>query len=212
MVKVEGIYRGIEKVGQELLLDERGFEIILGNGRKDRFFDLIDEDMDLSLFIHHANWAVSRKPNGKYTFINLKPQTLIKHFETIISFLSGKVVVELREDLMSDKELRIIQDLRREVPFLLSIDDFGRGASNLDRVISLQPNFVKVDVSLFNTPLGLMKAVELLNHHTRAVLIAEKVENEKIFRMIRGAGMELWQGWYEKELMKKAGSVEVKEK
>ena len=57
MIKIEGIYKGKEKIGRELLLDEQVFDVILGNGKKTRFFDTIDEDIDLSLFAFHANFV-----------------------------------------------------------------------------------------------------------------------------------------------------------
>ena len=197
MVKVEGIYKGFRRIGQEALLDEKGLELLFSNGSKERFFDKIDEEIDLAVFLHHVNWAHTHNLQG-YTFVNIKPSTLIKHHEDIMANLKGKIVLELREDFITDKDLLRLKEIREEYKFLLSLDDVGKGASNIDRIKALKPNFVKVEVQLFDNAKTLFGFVSLLRDIHNCHLIAEKVENDKHFRMIRGAGIEMWQGYYEK--------------
>ena len=202
MVKVEGIYKGLEKIGQEVLLDGKGFELIFGSGKKEKFFESIDEDIDFSLFMHHVNWIQTNRLSG-YSFVNLKPSTLIKYSREILRVIKGKIVVEMREDHMDNRELERIIRIRSDFPFLLSLDDFGRKSSNLDRIAHLNPNFVKIDLSLFSSGRDLVYFVNFLRSYSRSsVLIAEKVENERHYRMIKGAGIKLWQGFYEKSLEK----------
>ena len=201
MVKVEGIYRDTEKIGQEVLTDEKRFEVFMKNGNKDRFFRSIDEDIDFSLFIHHVNWARSSRMRG-YFFINIKPSTLVKYSKEIVHILDGKIVVEIREDFLTDEEVEVIKNLRRDFPFLLSIDDMGRGASNLDRIKELLPNFIKIDIKIIESVSQLTFFVSFLREFApQSILIAEKVETEKDYRMVKGAGIELWQGWYERECL-----------
>ena len=199
MVKVEGIYRGKERFGQEILTDEKSFHVLMGNGNKEKFFQSLDEDIDFSLFIHHVNWA--KKSNlGGFFFINIKPSTLVKYAREVIHVLSGKVVVEIREEVLSDDEIEEIKKLRADFPFLLSIDDMGRGASNLDRVGELSPNFIKLDMKIVKGVAQLTLLVNFLKEFSpSSVLIAEKVETEREYRMVRGAGIKLWQGWYERK-------------
>lgn len=200
MVKVEGIYRGFERVGQEVLLNERGFEVIIGNGRKEKFFERLDEEIDFSLFLHHVKWIRENRIGG-YSFVNIKPSTLLRYREEITLAIDGKIVVEVREDHMSDEEIKELVKFRGNFPFLLSIDDFGRRSSNLDRIAFLKPNFVKVDMTLFRSPKEVIHFVSFLrNYSERSVLIAEKVESEEVFRAVKGAGIDLWQGWYEKKI------------
>ena len=207
MVKIEGIYKGKERIGQELLLDEKWFHMFFGrNGSKERFFEKLDEEVDFSLFLHYTDWIKKVKPSG-FTFINIKPVTLIRFKDRIRNLLEGKVVLEVREDRLSEEEALEIAKIREDFPFLLSVDDFGRGASNLDRVAVLRPNFVKVDISLFSRSKDLVNLVTFLKEYAgkRMVLIAEKVERKEDLRMARGAGIELWQGWYEREWLKHGG-------
>jgi len=201
MVKVEGVYRGFRRIGQELLTDERQFELVMGNGNKEAFFRGINEDIDFSFFLHHLNWAKSQRLRG-YTFINIKPSTLLKYAEEIKELTSfGKVVVEIREDSLESLEMDALVSMREDFPFLLSLDDMGRGASNLDRVMNLHPNFIKVDMKLFRSPSELTIFTSFLKKYApRSVLIAEKVETERELKMARGAGIEIWSGWYERKL------------
>jgi len=200
MVKVEGIYRGGERIGQELLLNERGFELIVGNGNKNKFFDSIDEDIDFSLFLHHIRWAREMNLRG-FIFVNIKPTTLIKYRKEIREIVKGKVVIELREDFVRGELFGEIVNFRKEFPFLLSLDDFGRGSSNLDRVAMLLPNFIKLDMSLVKSVKDLANLVHFLRNFAKGSLfIAEKVEDEKVYRTARSVGIELWQGWYERKL------------
>lgn len=199
-MKVEGIYRDREKIGQEVLTDEKRFEVFMKNGNKERFFRSIDEGIDFSLFIHHVNWAKRSRMRG-YFFINLKPSTLVKYSREIVHVLDRKIVVEIREDFLTDEEVEIIKRLREDFPFLLSIDDMGKGASNLDRVRELLPNFIKLDIKIIGSVSQLTFFVSFLREFApRSILIAEKVETEKDYRMIRGVGIKLWQGWYERQL------------
>ena len=200
MVKVEGVYRDFERVGQEVLLDEKGFELLAGDGKKEKLFEGLDEDIDFSLFLHHVNFVREKGFSG-YTFVNLKPSTLIKYSREIMKVIRGKVVVEIREDHVGDRELEEIKRMRENFPFLLSLDDFGKKSSNLDRVLHLKPNFIKVDVSLFESRLDFLNFVNFLSSYSGgAVLIAERVETKEQFKMVRSAGIRFWQGWFEREL------------
>ncbi len=201
MVKIEGIYKGKERIGQELLADEKHFHVLMGNGNKEKFFQSIGEDIDFSLFMHHVKWA--RESNlGGYFFINVKPSTLVRYVDNIVHILSQKIVIEIREDALEERDIEKIKEIRKDFPFLLSIDDMGRGASNLDRVSELSPNFIKLDMEVIRkTPVShLTLLVNFLRGFApQSVLIAEKVETEQEYRMIKGAGIEIWQGWYERK-------------
>lgn len=200
MVKVEGIYKDLERIGQEILLDERGFELVLGNGKKEKFFERINEDIDFSLFLHHVEW-VKRRALRSYSFINLCPSTLVKYAEDICNSITGKIVIEIREDYVEDKDFEVIVEIRRCCRFLLSLDDFGRKSSNLDRVLMLKPNFIKIDVSLFKNATELFSFTSFLERYARGIImIAEKVETAEMLKKVRSAGIRFWQGWYEKQL------------
>ena len=200
MVKLEGIYRGRTVLGYEVLMEDGAIPLLSNNGTKERLFDTLSPDLDLTLFLHHVNWAKEHLSPDHLVFINLKPQTLIEYADEIVSSIHSRVVIELREDWMSDSELQTLIQIRKDFMFLLSLDDFGRRASNIERVKALLPNFIKVDVSLLPDPPTLFKLVDLLDSLHSCHIIAEKVETEREFKMVRAAGVHLWQGWYERVL------------
>ncbi len=203
MVKLEGIYKRDKKIGHEVLLNEKGLEVFMGNGKKEKFFDGIDEEIDFSLFLHHIRWVRKNRLPG-YSFINIKPSTLVRYKKEIPYAVKGRIVIEIREDHIDSGDIGQIIELRENFPFLLSIDDFGRGSSNLDRIVKLRPNFIKLDMSLFDGLKDLVRFTHFLsNYSSDSILIAEKVENEDLYRISNGAGIPLWQGWYEKKLLKK---------
>lgn len=197
--KLEGVYKNIEKVGQELLCNW----INLPSNYREQFFRATPEDFDLECFMGHLNYTKKHNLQG-FTFINIKPRTLLLYYKEIFAVVDRKVVIELREDWMDKHEVKEIVHIRKHFPFLLSIDDFGTGASNFDRVKELQPNFLKLEFSLFRgSPKDLVHFVGFLKEYTNAILIAEKIETEEDFRLMKSSGLEWWSGYYEKELLKK---------
>ena len=85
--------------------------------------------------------------------------------------------------------------------FLIAIDDFGSGYSNFQRVIDIDPDFIKIDGSLiknienpkfFHTVFAILNFAKSLS----ADLIAEFVENERIFQIVKMIGIEYSQGYF----------------
>ena len=203
MPKVEGIYNGSKLIGWELLCNS--FNLPLQY--RERIFQAIPEDFDLECFFSHLGFA-KRNRLGGFIFVNLKPQTFVKYHEKILSAIDRKVVIELREDWLSPDDLRTLYSIRKNHFFLLSIDDFGIGSSNLDRVGVLYPNFIKIDMRVFRkngrvAVRELVNFVNFLKDYTSAVLVAEKVESYLEWKASRSAGLRIWSGWYEKKLVVK---------
>ena len=203
MVKVEGIYRNLERIGQELLCNW----VDLPTNYREQLFQSIPEDFDIECFYIHLNYARKKNLRG-YTFINIKPQTFIHYWKEILDSIDRRIVIELREDWVTEAQLKKLIEIRESYPFLLSIDDFGRNASNLDRVHALAPDFLKIDVKLFeDRRKELIQFVFFIKNYTEAVLIAERVETEEDYRTVRSAGIELWSGFYEQTLFRSSSGT-----
>jgi len=82
---------------------------------------------------------------------------------------------------------------------LLSIDDFGRRSSNIDRLKLLKPNFIKIEVNMFDR-ISLVNLINFISAYHPCIIIAEKVENEGLLRLARAAGVKYWQGYLERYL------------
>jgi len=198
-MKVEGIFtfENLRKVGFEILWEMEGISL---NGKKEKFFEDISEDIDFEIFKYHVEKIGSSK---LLVFLNVKPSTLVKYKEKIFEMITGKMVIELREDGIDTEMLKELVEIRKNYPFLLSLDDFGRNSSNFDRLKLLNPQFLKIKISFFNRKelVHLITLVKSIN--PKCKLIAEKVETYEDFKIAKALGFDFWQGYLEKNLSEK---------
>ena len=192
----EILYIHLNGNGKKLL----GYELLsspLGKMSNEKLFSVVPDTIDKMIFLSHMNTLRERGiDKGKFFFVNIKPETLLLHHEEILSSIPfGRVVFEVREDYLDKEKTQKLKELRQEYQFLLSIDDFGVGASNFDRVKILEPNFVKIEVPLFTESELIFLSAMLKKTAPQAYLIAEKVETEEELKNVLDAGFELCQGW-----------------
>lgn len=96
------------------------------------------------------------------------------------------IVFEIVESSISDmKVLEKFCDLIRSNHFLIALDDMGKGHSNLNRVVSLRPDIIKLDKYLIKNiqkeyyKQEVVKSLVALSHKTGALVIAEGIESEE---------------------------------
>ncbi|WP_457601562.1 EAL domain-containing protein [Hydrogenivirga sp.] len=175
-----------------------GYELLAhkwGEVSNEKLFPIITDTIDKLLFLSHLE-TVKADNSPCFYFVNIKPTTLLKYFHEIIHQVpTGRVVFEIREDYLDKEDTLEIKRLREEYMFLLSIDDFGSGASNFDRVKTLKPNFVKVEIPLFNKREIVFVSSMLRKSLPHAHLIAEKVEDEETLSMAIAGSFAFYQGW-----------------
>jgi EAL domain-containing protein (putative c-di-GMP-specific phosphodiesterase class I) len=146
-------------------------------------------------------------------FVNSLPETLgapgfmdhgLRRVLEEMALLPRNLVLEITEGTaIEDFEAfgREIGLLRRQ-GFLVAIDDVGRGYSSLQSLAELQPDFLKIDISLIkNIQHSLIKqdlVRSLLRAGSRigAQVIAEGIETEDEWRTVRSCGVRYGQGFY----------------
>jgi EAL domain-containing protein (putative c-di-GMP-specific phosphodiesterase class I) len=111
----------------------------------------------VSRTLHVLNFRQIYAENG-LLFLNVHPKLLItvnahgKVFERILhanSVPTDRVVIEIPENLVEqDKQLSEAIENYRDRGYHIAIDDFGKKKTNLDRLWKLNPDYVKLDVSL----------------------------------------------------------------
>lgn len=152
-------------------------------------------------------------PSKNKLFLNINPQMINDpHFtpgETR-KMLDGyhldpeNVVFEITERTSIDNypAFRSTLDHYRKQGYLIAIDDFGAGYSSLETIAKLQPDFIKLDMSLVR---GVHKKPVLqalidtfLNfaQKTRSLVIAEGIENEEELLCLAQLGITLGQGYF----------------
>jgi len=115
----------------------------------------------------------------------------------------NRVVIELIESRIRDMPaMRRFLDTHRAHGFLIALDDMGAGNSNLDRIVDLAPDVLKLDRSLVS---GLDKDYRKqeafsccmrIAHKLGVVVIAEGIETEGEAIACLERGADLMQGYY----------------
>lgn len=183
----------------------------IANGiSRERLFLSLKEDLDFEIFSQAVEFVCrmleeGTLPSPPRLFINIKPATLVKYDIQIIDAISKlplPVVLELREDVLEEEQAKEIRKMKGYLRF--SLDDFGKGGSNIDRLVLLEPDFVKLDFEVLRTipANALLLLVESLKKVDSFHLIAEKVETKQDLQKSRMAGIKLGQGWFWKAPLK----------
>jgi EAL domain-containing protein (putative c-di-GMP-specific phosphodiesterase class I) len=105
---------------------------------------------------------------------------------------------DIKESKFVKNYLSILQKLGADV----YIDDFGSGYSNFDYLIKLTPTGIKIDGSLIKNILEdkndemLVRTIVDFAKKVNIKVVAEFVENEEIFELLKEIGVDYFQGYY----------------
>jgi PAS domain S-box-containing protein len=135
-----------------------------------------------------------------------KKSTRDKIFELITSHKkeAHRIVFELLED-EDVKDFKLIKEFISEVKergIQIAIDDFGSGYSNFERLLDYQPDIVKIDGSLVKNILtdtlsyNIVETIVTFAKKQKLQIVAEFVENQEIFIMLKDLGIDFSQGYY----------------
>ncbi|MDH0339678.1 EAL domain-containing protein [Metapseudomonas otitidis] len=112
-----------------------------------------------------------------------------------------RIVFEITELGGASQRLPDVVARYREAGARIAIDDFGAGYSQLDRVLALQPDILKLDMQLFQAaarggPSGeVVKALAQMAEKTGCWIIAEGVETEAELDFALECGARYVQGY-----------------
>ena len=154
-----------------------------------------------------------RMPDGARMFINFMPSSIYDPAYCLQSTAKAvqeqnidpsRIVFEIVEsDHVSDRShLRGIVQAYRETGYHVALDDFGTGHNNMEAMLDMRPDYVKIDKSIVNRVLGdgvsrrmvHDLAAQCLAQGTR--VIAEGIETHAQFEMCTDLGVPLFQGFY----------------
>lgn len=114
-----------------------------------------------------------------------------------------RVVIELIESRIRDMSaMHRFLDMYRAHGFLIALDDVGAGNSNLDRIVDLAPDILKLDRSLIRGLDGDYRKREVFSccmriaHKLGVVVIAEGIETESEALACLERGADLMQGFF----------------
>lgn len=152
--------------------------------------------------------AAANVPNGALLFVNVHAEDLFDADlfspSSPLSSYSDRVVLEITERGAIDEVSDLVDRIRRlrALGFRLAIDDLGAGYAGLTSVAVLEPDFVKLDMSLTrdlaSSPLR-RRLVGSMVEACRDVgmrLVAEGVETIHELNALRELGCDLLQGYH----------------
>ena len=148
-----------------------------------------------------------------HLFLNVSPQALthpsFKNGQTLayleqIGLDPQRVIVEITENqpTFDYEEVRNALLHYRDMGFQIALDDLGAGFSNLRLWSELRPEFVKIDmhfvqgVNADSLKKQFLKSIQQIAQNSGTQVIAEGIETEAEFRVIRELGISCGQGYF----------------
>jgi EAL domain-containing protein (putative c-di-GMP-specific phosphodiesterase class I) len=115
-----------------------------------------------------------------------------------------KIVVEITENEGVENFQRLARVVKklRSMGVLIAIDDFGSGYANYAHILELKPDYLKIDGSLIQNILSdsdskiLVQSIVRFARELNIITVAEYVENEEIFELLKEYGVDEFQGYY----------------
>lgn len=202
---VEALVRGMDIEDQSLISPFELFKAARKKGlviRLDRlcqrkaieqFSEIIKYHNELILFLNVDNSVIHLDNNTN----------AIYEFSKYYGVNSGNIVLEINELHSADIDAVVrFTKKYKEKGFMISIDDIGAGYSNLDRVVLLKPDIIKIDKELIRDvhkhyyKQQVVDMVIRLGERTGALIVAEGVENLDEILTVHQFGAHLLQGYY----------------
>ncbi|MCY7389702.1 MAG: GGDEF domain-containing protein [Burkholderiales bacterium] len=169
-----------------------------------------------------SEFAARRLP-GKL-FLNISPDVVAapgfdpergKNFLDAIKLRPDQIVIELTEHQPTFNFERIRDSLLlyQSMGFQVAIDDLGEGFSSLRLWSELKPEFVKADkhfvTGIADDPIKtqFLKAIVQIAESCGSQIIAEGIESEADFRLVRELGVSFGQGYFIGKPMEKPATT-----
>lgn len=178
-------------------------------GQAARLGDLLELDR-LSQSLHLANFRGLQQEQG-WLFLNIHPAAIadFRHGTALIEEMKRldippqRVVLQMLEQPNLDprRMLEAVQLFRRH-GFLIAIDNFGAGHSNIDRVWKVQPDIVKLDRSMVLQATQqpyvarVLPGLVALLHESGRLVLVEGIASEQEALIAIEANVDFVQGHY----------------
>jgi EAL domain-containing protein (putative c-di-GMP-specific phosphodiesterase class I) len=168
-------------------------------------------EFERACMLHHVRRFLRFADEDSVLFLNVHPDVLgdpVQGPALADDLLEsgvapGRVVIEILEakqeapSALGDAVVRL-----RSFGFLIALDDFGAGLTNLGRVWDLRPDVVKLDreliwkaASSYRNARSLLRLVDLL-HDIGTFIVIEGIETEEQARLSADCDADFVQGYY----------------
>ncbi|WP_144113432.1 bifunctional diguanylate cyclase/phosphodiesterase [Paraburkholderia sp. BCC1886] len=162
----------------------------------------------LSHAVHLAH-ARTALPDDAWLFLNILPATFVTagYADRLAALVNSaglapaRVILEILESHGSSvDEMSRVAALYREHGFLIAVDDFGAGQSNLDRLFRIRPDLVKLDGELIRatghgTAQPILPQLVSLLHRAGMLVVVEGVETAEELVLAVRSNVDFAQGY-----------------
>ncbi|HEX6052379.1 MAG TPA: EAL domain-containing protein [Gemmatimonadaceae bacterium] len=149
----------------------------------------------------------SRLTHGEYLFLNVDPHDFADpEFSQLDREVENpeRVVIEITERTAIKDYPKFRERLKalRERGYRFAVDDAGSGYAGLGSIANLEPDFIKLDISLINCidtnfiKQNLVETMVRFANDQGAKVIAEGVERAEEYETVTGLGVHLVQGFF----------------
>jgi EAL domain-containing protein (putative c-di-GMP-specific phosphodiesterase class I) len=155
-----------------------------------------------------ASEPVAHMPPGAMLFVNLHSNDLLDDelFDSTrpLARIASQVVLEITEraSLSHIRDVQARMARLREMGFRIAVDDLGAGYAGLTSFAQLEPEVVKLDMSLVRnvhaqpTKQTLVRTMIAMCHELGMQVVAEGIETAEERDAIVAAGCDLMQGYF----------------
>ncbi|HEY3548354.1 MAG TPA: PAS domain S-box protein [Propionicimonas sp.] len=160
---------------------------------------------DLELATLAAAITAARKlPTGRWLSLNVSPDVIVNSSELaeLVAIRTGPTVLEVTEHAAIEDYPAVRRAIARLGPSVsLAVDDAGAGFASLRHVVELNPQFLKVDISLVRaidrdlTRQAMVAGLAQFAQRARCTVIAEGIEHRAELVMLRELGVPHGQGY-----------------
>ena len=155
-----------------------------------------------------ASQQIPDLPTGASLFVNLHPSDLLDPQlgagDEPLSNHAGRVVLEITERAhlgsISDMPTRLAN--LRQLGYRIAVDDLGAGYSGLASFAQLEPEVIKLDMSLIRdidtitTKQRLVQSMTEVSHDLGILVVAEGIETQSERDAVVELGSDLLQGYF----------------
>ena len=151
-------------------------------------------NLDCCLFINFVPSAIYDPSACLQTTVRAIELHGIRHEQVVFEVVESEAYEDFRH-------LKSIVDFYRQHGFRIALDDFGSGFNNLTTLLSLRPDFIKLDKSLTSGVLhdhlhqDIVGRMIELAHAAGIEIVAEGVETIDSLNLLRELGSDLFQGY-----------------
>ncbi len=117
--------------------------------------------------------------------------------------LSDRLYIEILENKSIDyNKVELSLQKLKLFGYKICIDDFGSGYSNLNHLLNLTIDYLKIDGSIIaeihhdKKAYSLVKTFALFCQQNKIEVIAEFIDNQEVVDILKGFGVKYGQGWY----------------